>query len=171
MKSPLIKSILRGFISSAPKKPRVATTTATHNQIPANRLIGNPDLSVMKSENQNATHVTPFIASLALGLVNETLQVVGSPLPPVNKDEQYRNKVRRYKRVKELLDIARKEKKDVDWKKPDRVRLIYLKKVSIEGETYNVRSYLLLYIKPDLQCSIHCVFRAVGRRCDSGSER
>ena len=139
MKTTLMRVVLKDFRSSAPKKPRVSRTTARHNQIPANRLIGNPDLSVLKTENQNATHVTPLIASLALGLVNETLRVVGSPLPQPDKNELQRNKAKRLKRVKELLDSARKEKRDVVWKKEDRIRRGYLKKIRVEGETYSVR--------------------------------
>lgn len=144
-----MKVVLKDYRSSAPKKPRVSPTTERHNQIPANRLIGNPDLSVLKTENQNATHVTPFIASLALGLVNETLRVVGSPLPQPDKNELQRNKAKRLKRVKELLDRARKEKRDVVWKKADRVRWGYLKKIQIEGETYSVRLVsICTYFKP-----------------------
>lgn len=170
MKTPLIKSVLKAFLSSAPKKPRVTVTTATHNQIPANRLIGNPDLAVMKSENQNRTHVTPFIASLAEGLVNETLQAVGSQLPPPDKKELHRQMVKRYRRVKELLDKARKVKKDVRWEKVDRVKVGYVKRVYVEGETYNVRSYLFLYIKLKFQCSFRCASCGVGRRRVIGSQ-
>lgn len=164
MRTPLIQSVLRGLLSSAQKKPRVANTATTHRQIPASRLIGNPDLSVMKSENQNATQVTPFIYSLARGLVNETLQVVGPPPPVPDKNEMHRNKMKRYKRVKELLDKARKKKKDVRWDKDDKVRNRsgYLKRVYVEGEPYNVRSYpLLLYINAEPQCSFHLCFPSV----------
>jgi hypothetical protein len=41
-----------------------------NRQLPYNRaLLGNPDLAVLKAENQNITHVTPRIAELIQGLV------------------------------------------------------------------------------------------------------
>lgn len=46
---------------------------------------GNPDLAVLKSENQMPTHITPTIASLAQGLVTEQLIVLGPPAPTMQK--------------------------------------------------------------------------------------
>lgn len=43
--------------------------------------VGNPDLAVLRPENQHQTHVTPHIAALAAGLFREQLVVLGRQLP------------------------------------------------------------------------------------------
>ncbi|KAJ3507486.1 hypothetical protein NMY22_g16914 [Coprinellus aureogranulatus] len=144
IKTSLIPRVIGDYIASTPKRPRISVQPTTHNQIPRNRPIGNPDILVQAKENQNATHVTPFIASLARGLVNENLQVVGSRLPEPDKSLLYRNKVKRCRRVKELLDRARKPRKEVDWKREDKLMQGYLKKVWVEGETYSVGDVILV---------------------------
>ncbi|KAJ3549562.1 hypothetical protein NMY22_g829 [Coprinellus aureogranulatus] len=104
IKTSLIPSVIGDYLASTPKRPRISVQPMTHNQIPRNGLIGNPDISVQAKENQDTTHVMPFIASLARGLVNKNLQVVGSRLPEPDKNMLHRNKVERCWQVKELLD-------------------------------------------------------------------
>lgn len=43
--------------------------------------VGNPDIAVLRPENQHPTHVTPRIAALAAGLFREQLVVLGRQLP------------------------------------------------------------------------------------------
>jgi hypothetical protein len=43
--------------------------------------IGNPDIAVLRPENQHPTHVTPRIAALAAGLFREQLVVLGRQFP------------------------------------------------------------------------------------------
>lgn len=43
--------------------------------------VGNPDLAVLRPENQHQTHVMPRIAALAAGLFREQLVVLGRHLP------------------------------------------------------------------------------------------
>ncbi|KAI0296344.1 hypothetical protein B0F90DRAFT_1746816 [Multifurca ochricompacta] len=53
-------------------------------------IMGNPDIAVLRPENQRPTHVTPRIAALATGLFREQLVVLGrkpsapAPLPPLD---------------------------------------------------------------------------------------
>ncbi|KAJ3521564.1 hypothetical protein NMY22_g12262 [Coprinellus aureogranulatus] len=121
-----------------------ACETPTCNQKSANRIIGNPNISVQAKENQNTTHNTPFIAFLACGLVNENLQVVSSRLPEPDKNLLHRDKVKRCRRVKELLDRARKPRKEVDWNREGKFMQGYLKKVWVEGEMYSIGDVILV---------------------------
>ncbi|KAF6754216.1 S-adenosyl-L-methionine-dependent methyltransferase [Ephemerocybe angulata] len=143
--TPLIKAIWETVHSPATKKARqtIQPPLAT-NQIPASRLIGNPDIAVMKAENQNATHVTPRIAALAEGLVSETLRVVGKPIPPPKGRDVYLEQ--RRKRVSELVNAARKRKKEVRWEKPDRLYRgsRFLKQIHVEKTTYRVGDVVLV---------------------------
>jgi hypothetical protein len=58
--------------------PRVHSRRAPF-RLPA--TVGNPDLAVLRPENQHQTHVTPRIAALAAGLFREQLVVLGRQLP------------------------------------------------------------------------------------------
>lgn len=60
------------------RKPR-QRTHAIKGPILKKSRSGNPDLAVLKAENQTQTHVTPTIAMLAQGLVTEQLVVLGPP--------------------------------------------------------------------------------------------
>lgn len=100
----------------------------------------NPDINVLKPENQNPTNVTPLIASLAKGYVNEELIVVGPPPKKVDEMaiEQQRRKVLGV--LWKLIERARSGMLDVDWKKEDRInpRSNYLRRVWVGGEAYKV---------------------------------
>ncbi|KAJ3521562.1 hypothetical protein NMY22_g12265 [Coprinellus aureogranulatus] len=127
MKTALIQATLRDYTLSALKWPRVSIETPTCNQ-----------------KSVNTTHVTPFIAFLACGLVNENLQVVSSRLPEPDKNLLHRDKVKRCRRVKELLDRARKPRKEVDWNREGKFMQGYLKKVWVEGEMYSIGDVILV---------------------------
>lgn len=115
-----------------------------NKHLPKNRAtIGNLDLAVMKPENQNSTHVTPRIAKLAFGLFREEVEVVGPPPPPVNKALVEGEKRRAYENLKKLYAQAKKTRKNVDYKKDDRIRVgedMY-KAVQIDGVVYNVGEF------------------------------
>lgn len=83
--SPLIKELLRKTLSKD-DGPRRCTRHRDRVQppVPRQAFLGNPDLALLKSENQCATHVTPFIAELAKDYFEENLQVVG-PRPILPK--------------------------------------------------------------------------------------
>jgi DNA (cytosine-5)-methyltransferase 1 len=103
-------------------------------------LVANPDLAVLKTENQNPTHVTPRIAALAEGFVREELVVVGPP-PVRNKDLlQLEKKEKAHDHLCRLIAKAKKEIKDIDYKKEDRVSVHseFYKAVEVDKEIYRV---------------------------------
>ncbi|KXN85700.1 DNA (cytosine-5)-methyltransferase 1A [Leucoagaricus sp. SymC.cos] len=139
---PAISHILR----SVPQPRTRARRPHLHG--PASRLrihagllvdLRNPDLAVLKPENQNPTHVTPLIASLARGFVNEELVVIGPP-PAKGPDDTMLNKERmaQLSMLWRLIERAKRGMLDVDWKKEDRItpRSNYLRKISVGGESY-----------------------------------
>jgi len=100
----------------------------------------NPDLAILRQENQNPTHVTPLIASLARGFVNEQLVVIGPP-PPRGKDDVA--VVREKKSLWSLIERAKGGSLDVDWQREDKItqRSNYLRKVYVGGQVYKVSSF------------------------------
>ncbi|KAJ7492258.1 S-adenosyl-L-methionine-dependent methyltransferase [Mycena latifolia] len=78
-RSPLILELLHTRLGSndVPRRRTRPRRPQPRNQT----FLGNPDLALLKSENQSATHVTPFIAELAKGYFEETLQVMGAAPP------------------------------------------------------------------------------------------
>jgi len=103
-------------------------------------LIGNPDLAVLKAENQNPTRVTPRIAKLAQGLFREELMVVGGAPPPVNKAEEENARKKMLARLRRLISLAMKEKKKINHNKNNRISVMadLYTAVDIEGTTYRV---------------------------------
>ncbi|KAJ3571618.1 hypothetical protein NP233_g3648 [Leucocoprinus birnbaumii] len=107
----------------------------------------NPDLAVLKQENQNPTHVTPLIASLARGFINEELIVIGPP--PPKERSQAENAMRAKAQLGilwKLIERARGGILGVDWKKEDRVtpRSNYLRKVEVGGVVYKPGDFVLV---------------------------
>ena len=87
--------LLRRIIASPPNN-RSRSMTVSHRLRPHHHrsrihprrapfrlpaTVGNPDLAVLRPENQHPTHVTPLIAALAAGLFREQLVVLGRHLP------------------------------------------------------------------------------------------
>lgn len=103
----------------------------------------NPDLAVLKQENQNPTHVTPLIASLARGFINEELVVIGPP-PPKGKDDvaMMREKKAQLRSLWSLIERAKGGSLDVDWQREDKItqKSNYLRKVYVGGRVYKVSS-------------------------------
>jgi DNA (cytosine-5)-methyltransferase 1 len=95
---------------------------------------------VLKVENQNPTHVTPRIAALADGLVRETLEVVGPRVPTRKRDHLQLEKKKAHDYLCRLIAKAKKEVKDIDYKKDDRVSVHseFYKAVEVEKEIYRV---------------------------------
>ncbi|KAF8899291.1 S-adenosyl-L-methionine-dependent methyltransferase [Infundibulicybe gibba] len=135
---PIIQHLLKAA-PPPPEKLRKAMLVAPRNRRfpPLLALVRNPDLAVLKPENQNPTHVTPRIAALAQGLIRENLVVVGPPPSPKNKNilEIQRQKIR--DRVCELLKWAHRFK-EIDYRREDRLSYTsrFLKAVTINGEVY-----------------------------------
>lgn len=106
----------------------------------------NIDLAVLKDENQTTTHITPRIAKLAQGLFREEIEVVGPPPPPINKARTESERRQQYNRLKALYAQAKKLKKNIDYKKEDRISVQddSYKAVQIEGIVYNVSRFSFL---------------------------
>ena len=102
---------------------------------------------MLKVENQNPTHVTPRIAALARGLVNENLVVVGPPTPARKHDSLQLEQKKTYDYLCRLIAKAKKEIKDIDYKKEDRVSVHseFYKAVEVEKEIYRVFIKFLKY--------------------------
>ena len=88
--APLLRRILAPQADSRNRNIAVSQSLRPHHhsrvlprrapfRLPA--TVGNPDLAVLRPENQNQTHVTPLIAALAAGLFREQLVVLGRHLP------------------------------------------------------------------------------------------
>ena len=102
-------------------------------------LVGSMDLAVLRPENQNPTHVTPFIDSLAQGLFYERLQVVGAPLKqPTRLELKHQQEARReyflslWERCKSKVENA------VHWPPSGRLRDQFWSSVIINGDRYKV---------------------------------
>lgn len=95
---------------------------------------------MLKDENQHPTRVTPRIAALAHGLVQEELVVVGPRAPPRKQDFLQLEKKKAYDYLCRLIAKAKKEIKDIDYKKEDRVSVHseFYKAVEVEKEIYQV---------------------------------
>ena len=95
---------------------------------------------MLKAENQTPTHVTPRIAALADGLVREELVVVGPRAPARKQDLVQLEKKKTHNYLCRLIAKAKKEIKDIDYKKDDRVSVHseFYKAVEVEKEIYRV---------------------------------
>lgn len=147
MTTPFVRYLLSTAPASDGRRKSTRNGPTRNKRLPKNKaLIGNPDLAVLKAENQNPTHVTPRIAALAQGLVREELVVVGPPPPVRNKDLLQIEKKKAYDHLCGLIVKAKKEFKAVDYRKEDRVSVHseFYKAVEVEKEIYRVNS--LIYI-------------------------
>ena len=123
-----------------PQKSKVWT-----RQLPTDMYAGNPDLAVALPERLNPTHVTPRIANLAFGLVQEELRIVGARTPTTWKDNWEKSSAARARRVEDLILQAKIHKPRIKWGTQDKVQLgsKFLKKVIVEKTEYFVSPSLL----------------------------
>ncbi|KAF8346872.1 S-adenosyl-L-methionine-dependent methyltransferase [Amanita rubescens] len=129
---------LKQALSSTPRSrrvPRANMPQPRNRQLPYNRAMpGNQDLAVLKPENQSVTHVTPRIAELIRGLVREEIYVIGARPPPLDSNRNEKQKA--YIELCALIQRARIIRKDIDWKKEDRLApgSDYVYSVTIDGQ-------------------------------------
>lgn len=111
-------------------------------------MTGNPDLAVLRPENQNPTHVTPLVDTLALGLFREHLQVIGAAPKRLTPHEvaQRQKKVREH--IGELL-VRSLEGDSTVVEFPSAGRLVgkYWKLVEIRGENLKVACFAVLVFR------------------------
>ncbi|KAF8644239.1 hypothetical protein AX16_008594 [Volvariella volvacea WC 439] len=150
--TPLLRHIFGKMrIPHSTSNPQSRAQRRTHVPPPFLRsittLAGNPDLAVLKAENQNPTHVTPIVAQLAQGFVREELVVVG-PKPAIpNKVamEQHKERARRF-----LQACIRRAKKrvEIDYDKKDRLRpgSAYIKQITVDGEVFKEGDFVVVPI-------------------------
>lgn len=142
---------------------------AAVRQRPASEIRGNPDDAALKEANQNATQVTPRIAELAEGYVQEILRVVGRRPPQPNKTHFEKNQKERWNRVIEMMRQGRKKKKAMHWDKEDRIQRgsRFVKRVRVEGEIYYVSLCEFLNIQG---WTLWLISRFVGWGCCCSSQ-
>lgn len=118
---------------------------------------GNSDQTT--SLKLNTTHVTPKIADLSFGLVDEALEVVGARLPSTRRDVWQANAEKRNARVNRLIMQARISRPRARWRDVDKVKLgsQYLKKVTVEKAVYAVSWPIL--------SSVFLLMQGIGWRC------
>ena len=147
MSAPFVRHLLSTALPPDGRRQKSTRSGPKNKHLPKNKaLIGNLDLAVLKKENQIPTHVTPRIAALAEGLVREDLVVVG-PRPPVrNKDLLQIEKKKAYDQLCRLIAKAKKEIKNIDYQKTDRVSVHseFYRAVEVDKEIYRV--LFLIYI-------------------------
>jgi hypothetical protein len=148
MSTPFVRYLLSTAPAPAGRRQKSTRNGPRNKHLPKNKaFIGNPDLAVLKTENQNPTHVTPCIATLAQGLVREELVVVGPPPLARNKDLLQTENQRAYDHLCRLIVKAKKKIKDIDYKKEDRVSVHseFYRAVEVEKEIYRVYTSGYIY--------------------------
>lgn len=140
MSAPFVRYLLSAAPASDGRRRKSTRTGPRNRYLPKSKVLSNLDLAVLKVENQKATHVTPLIAALAEGLVREELVVVGPRAPTRNQDLFQLERKKAYDYLCRLIAKAKKEIKDVDYKKEDRVSVHseFYKAVEVEKEIYRV---------------------------------
>ncbi|KAF8079195.1 S-adenosyl-L-methionine-dependent methyltransferase [Lyophyllum atratum] len=154
--TPLVQHILRKASSSSQPRPaRRKGASRNRRAPPIKALLGsNIDAAVLKAENQIPTHVTPFIASLAQGLVYEELVVVGVRPPPPNMAQKEAQKEAAHARLCELVELALKQhRKRVDIPIEHRVKIgntlsaTWITAAEVDGVLYKKGDFVLVPIQ------------------------
>jgi hypothetical protein len=139
MSAPFVRHLLGAApVPDGRRRKSTSNTGPRNKHLSKSKVSSNLDLAVLKNLNQ--THVTLRIADLAQGLVRENLVVVGARAPSRNKDLLQLEKKKAYDYLCRLIAKAKKEIKDVDYKKEDRVSVHseFYKAVEVEKEIYRV---------------------------------
>ena len=131
--------MLRHILRKGP--PVTITHAHTHHRgQQARHLIGNPDLAVLRTENQTTTHVTPRIDMYATGFFREALMVIGPPpvhprKPSPAEEQEIRGRLHR------LLAKASDDRRpniEIRPNKRLKARSVWLSEIQINGENYHV---------------------------------
>lgn len=142
--SPLIQGLFKQASLGVDDEPR--RRTRPRRAPPQSRaIIGNPDLALLKSENQSATHVTPFIAELAKGYYEETLEVVGArPRIPSKADVDLR-KANALRFLKDCIKRVRaQEAGTVSFTTQCPRRWGYVEEAKVGGELYKTGDFICI---------------------------
>lgn len=112
------------------------------------RTGGNIDLSLLRQENQNPTHVTSHIANLAYGLFREQMIVVGQRTREVGRDVLKKRESAQFRRMKEYQRLTFLKTKGVKWRPEWAVdrNLGWFSKAEVGGTIYSVCICTLLLV-------------------------
>lgn len=109
------------------------------------RTVGNIDVSLLRQENQNPTHVTSHIANLASGLFREQMFVVGKRIDKVRKEVLKKRESAQLNNMKKYQRQALLKVKAVKWRPEWAVdrNIGWFQKVEVGGTIYSVCIYTL----------------------------
>ncbi|KAJ7776611.1 S-adenosyl-L-methionine-dependent methyltransferase [Mycena maculata] len=144
-RSPLIEELLCSLPHD--HAPARLPRPRSRRQFPTPTFLGNPDLALLKPENQSPTHVTPLIYKLATGYFDEGLQVVGpEPMSPTKAEVE----MERAKALQFLKDCVEKVRSPIK-----RVALStdarrpgwsggYMKEAKVGDDVYQTGDFVLI---------------------------
>lgn len=109
------------------------------------RTVGNIDVSLLRQENQNPTHVTSHIANLASGLFREQMMVVGRRTHGVGKEVLTRRESVQFNSMKKYQRQTLLKVKAVKWRPEWAVdrNIGWFFKAEVDGTIYSVCIYTL----------------------------
>ncbi|KAF9011170.1 hypothetical protein BDQ17DRAFT_1233710 [Cyathus striatus] len=146
-RSALMRHIVRNTPTAPSRNQRSQLPRSRPKPKPISRLGLKPDLAVLKPENQNSTTVTPLIANLSQGWINEELIVVGpQPHKPSQAVLEARVKKARAIMWKFIETVGNPKQRAIDYKKSDKIApgSNFLKAVEIGGEIYRAGDYIVV---------------------------
>ncbi|KAF9268448.1 S-adenosyl-L-methionine-dependent methyltransferase [Marasmius fiardii PR-910] len=145
--TPFIQLILSRM---APRSQRLRTNRVAPLPTAFLSSFKNPDLALLRPENQNPTQVTLRIAKLAIGFFQETLQVLG-PQPRKSQGPNPQQMREAWRRLRDLIVGAGKRGKTVDYDKKDRTtrNSDYVKAITVGNEIYRVGDSVIIPLGRD----------------------
>ncbi|KAJ7755004.1 hypothetical protein DFH07DRAFT_822537 [Mycena maculata] len=143
-RSPLIQELLdKTPVEELGPLRRIRFAPRPH--LPNTSFLGNPDLALLKPENQSATHVTPLIYELAKGYFEENIQVVGAPPIPPNKADMQIQKAKALRFLKESVSSLLSPKKAYPTATPQYRRYGHCSdEARIGDEVYKAQDFVLI---------------------------
>ncbi|EGO05372.1 hypothetical protein SERLA73DRAFT_68986 [Serpula lacrymans var. lacrymans S7.3] len=145
--SPLIQHLQRKAPTALPRRAGPAATRIARPSFPKrplHKLNGNLDLAVLRTENQNPTHVTPLIAQMATGYFKEHLIVIGPRPKPLSEAPTYDPLLR----MRRFIERAAVEERPVHIQPEQRLkpRSRWLRCVQIGGVNYSLGDVVVVAI-------------------------
>ncbi|KAF7303103.1 Mitogen-activated protein kinase [Mycena kentingensis (nom. inval.)] len=136
--APVLQDLIRPYLN----QPRVPAQPRFHARPrPKTSPLSDPDLAVLRPENQAQTHVTPLIGRLADGYFTERLRVVGAePLRDHDATRRQKAEARFFRRC---LLRARKRDPRLEYP-PEERHENCTRHVKVDGDEYSVNDFVLV---------------------------